>query len=68
VSPVAGDISAEESGVVVAAAGGRGDALANVAGIMDNLAPTHGVDNEIWDRVSRINVTASCASPAPWCR
>ena len=34
------------------------DALANVAGIMDNFAPIHEVDDAIWDRVFRINVTA----------
>lgn len=57
--PVAGDISTEETvSAVVAAAGGRVDALANVAGIMDNFAPVHEVDDELWDRVFRINVTA----------
>ncbi|MGF9647289.1 SDR family NAD(P)-dependent oxidoreductase [Pseudarthrobacter oxydans] len=57
--PVAGDISTEETvAAVVAAAGGRIDALANVAGIMDNFAPVHEVDDELWDRVFRINVTA----------
>ncbi|WP_284980354.1 SDR family NAD(P)-dependent oxidoreductase [Arthrobacter sp. fls2-241-R2A-200] len=57
--PVAGDISTEETvAAVVAAAGGRVDALANVAGIMDNFAPVHEVDDELWDRVFRINVTA----------
>lgn len=56
--PVAGDISTEETvAAVVAAAGGRVDALANVAGIMDNFAPIHEVDDELWDRVFRINVT-----------
>ena len=57
--PVAGDISTEETvAAVVAAAGGRVDALANVAGIMDKFAPIHDVDDETWDRVFRINVTA----------
>ena len=57
--PVAGDISTEETvAAVVAAAGGRIDALANVAGIMDNFAPVHEVDDELWDRDFRINVTA----------
>ncbi|WP_461172715.1 SDR family NAD(P)-dependent oxidoreductase [Arthrobacter sp. Z1-9] len=57
--PVAGDISTEETvAAVVAAADGRVDALANVAGIMDNFAPIHEVDDELWDRVFRINVTA----------
>lgn len=57
--PVAGDISTEETvAAVVAAAGGRVDALANVAGIMDNFAPIHDLDDETWERVFRINVTA----------
>ena len=57
--PVPGDISTEEAvAAVVAAAEGRVDALANVAGIMDNFAPVHDVDDETWDRVFRINVTA----------
>ena len=43
---------------VAAAAGGRVDALANVAGIMDNFTPIHEVDDETWERVFRINVTA----------
>ena len=57
--PVAGDISSEETiAAVVAAAGGRVDALANVAGIMDNFAPIHEVDDATWERVFRINVTS----------
>ncbi|MET4094142.1 SDR family NAD(P)-dependent oxidoreductase [Arthrobacter sp. UYCu712] len=57
--PVPGDISTEETvAAVVVAAGGRVDALANVAGIMDNFAPIHEVDDELWERVFRINVTA----------
>ena len=57
--PVAGDITTEETvAAVVIAAGGRIDALANIAGIMDNFAPIHEVDDELWDRVFRINVTA----------
>lgn len=57
--PVAGDISTDETiAAVVTAAGGRVDALANVAGIMDNFTPIHEVDDDIWERVFRINVTA----------
>ncbi|MDQ0146673.1 SDR family NAD(P)-dependent oxidoreductase [Pseudarthrobacter niigatensis] len=57
--PVAGDISTEETvAAIVGAAGGKVDALANVAGIMDNFAPIHDVDDDTWDRVFRINVTA----------
>ncbi|WP_248760834.1 SDR family NAD(P)-dependent oxidoreductase [Pseudarthrobacter sp. SSS035] len=57
--PVAGDISTEETvAAVLTAAGGQVDALANIAGIMDNFAPIHEVDDDLWDRVFRINVTA----------
>ncbi len=57
---VAGDISTEETiTAIAAAADGRVDALANVAGIMDNFSPVHEVDDELWDRVFRINVTAT---------
>ncbi|ELT42703.1 short-chain dehydrogenase/reductase SDR [Arthrobacter nitrophenolicus] len=57
--PIAGDISMEETvAAIVAAAGGRVDALANVAGIFDNFLPVHEVDDELWERVFRINVTA----------
>jgi len=57
--PVAGDISTEETvAAVIAATGGRIDALANVAGIMDNFAPIHEIEDDLWDRVFRINVTA----------
>ena len=59
VVPVAGDISDEVTvAAIVAAAGGRVDALANVAGIMDHFAPIHEVDDATWDAVFRINVTA----------
>jgi NAD(P)-dependent dehydrogenase (short-subunit alcohol dehydrogenase family) len=57
--PVPGDISTEETiAAILAAAGGRVDALANVAGIMDNFTPIHEVDDDTWERVFRINVTA----------
>ncbi len=57
--PVAGDIFTEETvAAVIAATGGQVDALANVAGIMDNFAPIHEVDDDLWERVFRINVTA----------
>lgn len=42
---------------IVKAAGTRIDALANVAGIMDNMTPLHEVSDEIWDRVIAVNVT-----------
>ncbi len=56
---VAGDLS---DGAVIdrimAAAGGRVDALANVAGIMDGFLPTAEVDDATWDRVMAVNLTA----------
>lgn len=57
--PVAGDISAEPAvQAVVAAAGGRVDGLANVAGIMDGFLPPAEVDDATWERVMAVNVTA----------
>lgn len=56
---VAGDISSEETiAKVVAAADGKVDALANIAGIMDRFQPIHEVDDATWDRVFTINVTS----------
>ena len=56
---VSGDISDEDTvAAVVAAAEGRVDALANVAGIMDHFAPIHEVDDATWERVFSVNVTA----------
>ena len=58
VVPVVGDVSNESDVArIVAAAAGRVDALANVAGIMDNFTPVHEVSDEVWERVFRINVT-----------
>lgn len=57
--PVTGDISTEEGArTVVDAAGGRVDALANVAGIMDAFLPPAEVDDATWDRVLAVNLTA----------
>ncbi|MFD0045852.1 SDR family NAD(P)-dependent oxidoreductase [Pseudarthrobacter scleromae] len=57
--PVAGDISKEDAVQgVVAAAGGRIDALANVAGIMDSFQPVHELDDGTWERVLDVNLTA----------
>ncbi|WSW30754.1 SDR family oxidoreductase [Streptomyces sp. NBC_01003] len=57
VAPVTADITSPTSAdAVLAAAGGRVDALANVAGVMDDDAAVHEVDDTIWDRVMRINV------------
>ncbi len=57
---VAGDISAQaDVDAIVAAAGGRIDALANVAGITDDFSPLHETSDEIWDRVIRVNLTGT---------
>lgn len=57
--PAAGDISAEDAVQrVVAAANGRIDALANVAGIMDSFQPVHEVDDATWERVLNVNLTS----------
>lgn len=56
---VAGDVSSEETTQrIVEAAGPRIDVLANVAGIMDGFLPLGEVDDETWERVFRVNVTA----------
>lgn len=56
---MAGDIT-DQSFVdgVVAAAGGRVDLLANVAGIMDHFVPLGELDDVLWDRVLGVNLTA----------
>jgi NAD(P)-dependent dehydrogenase (short-subunit alcohol dehydrogenase family) len=57
--PVAADIvTGEGLEAVMAAAGGRVDALANVAGIMDAFLPPAEVDDATWERVFAVNVTA----------
>jgi NAD(P)-dependent dehydrogenase (short-subunit alcohol dehydrogenase family) len=42
---------------VVAAAGGRIDVVANVAGIMDHFLPLGEVDDATWSRVLDVNIT-----------
>ncbi|MFH8484081.1 SDR family NAD(P)-dependent oxidoreductase [Streptomyces longisporoflavus] len=57
VVPVTADITEPASAeAVLAAASGRVHALANVAGVMDDDAAVHEVDDTTWDRVMRINV------------
>ena len=51
-------LAREGAQAVVAAAGGRVDALANVAGIMDAFLPPAEVDDATWERVFAVNVTA----------
>jgi NAD(P)-dependent dehydrogenase (short-subunit alcohol dehydrogenase family) len=59
IRPVAGDLTAADViDRVVAAADGKVDGLANVAGIMDGFLPAGEVDDDTWDRVFNINVTA----------
>lgn len=56
---VAGDITSQ--GIVdevVAAAGGKVDALANIAGIMDKFEPIHEVEDSTWERVFNVNVNS----------
>jgi len=59
ITPIAGDLSREESvQTVLAAAEGRVDVLANIAGIMDGFLPAAEVDDATWDRVMAVNVTS----------
>ncbi|SKC50227.1 SDR family NAD(P)-dependent oxidoreductase [Krasilnikoviella flava] len=54
---VAGDITSPESvEEIVRAAGDRVDALANVAGIMDDMGAVHELTDAMWERVMRVNV------------
>ncbi len=56
---VAGDLVREDSvQAVAAAAGGRIDVLANVAGIMDAFLPAAEVDDATWERVIAVNMTS----------
>ncbi|QEO08863.1 SDR family NAD(P)-dependent oxidoreductase [Protaetiibacter larvae] len=57
---VAGDITKQESvDAIVAAAGSRIDALANVAGINDDFSPLHETSDATWDRVIGVNLTGT---------
>jgi NAD(P)-dependent dehydrogenase (short-subunit alcohol dehydrogenase family) len=53
---VTADIT-DDAGVrkIVEAAGDTVDALANVAGIMDNMTPLHEMSDEVWNRVMAVN-------------
>ncbi|MCV2395145.1 SDR family NAD(P)-dependent oxidoreductase [Actinotalea sp. M2MS4P-6] len=56
---VAGDVSDPVfADQLVAAAGGKVDGLANVAGIMDAFLPPAEVDDATWERVLGVNLTA----------
>ncbi len=57
---VTGDITRQDDiDAVVAAAGERIDALANVAGVNDDFSPLHETSDSTWDRVMAINVTGA---------
>ncbi|MCR2828300.1 SDR family NAD(P)-dependent oxidoreductase, partial [Microbacterium sp. zg.Y909] len=57
---VVADIT-DDAGIarIVEAAGDTIDALANVAGIMDDMTPIGEVTDAVWDRVMAINVTGT---------
>ncbi|MDN4474791.1 SDR family oxidoreductase [Demequina sp. SYSU T00192] len=58
ITVVTADVTKDEDiAAVLEAAGGRIDALANVAGIMDNMTPLGEVTDEVWERVFAVNVT-----------
>jgi NAD(P)-dependent dehydrogenase (short-subunit alcohol dehydrogenase family) len=55
---VAGDITKQDDiDRIVAEAGDRIDALANVAGVNDDFSPAHETSDAVWDRVIAINLT-----------
>lgn len=59
ITTVAGDLTQQDAiDAVVAAAGDRIDALANVAGINDDFSPAGETTDAVWDRVIAINLTA----------
>jgi NAD(P)-dependent dehydrogenase (short-subunit alcohol dehydrogenase family) len=57
VHAVSADITSEDGvAAIVAAAEGRVDALANVAGLSDDFAPMHEVSDSVLERVFDVNV------------
>ena len=57
---VAGDITSQKDiDAIIAAADGRIDALANVAGINDDFSPLHETSDATWDRVLAVNLTGA---------
>lgn len=57
VTVLVGDITNDESVKhIVEVAGEQIDALANVAGIMDNMTPLHEMSDDVWNRVMNVNV------------
>lgn len=56
---IAGDITKTDNiEAVFGACQGRLDGLANVAGIMDGFLPIGEIDDETWDKVLAVNLTA----------
>ncbi len=51
----------DDAGVarIVDAAGDTIDALANIAGIMDDMTPVGDLSDAVWERVMRVNVTGT---------
>lgn len=57
---VVGDITKQDDvDAIVAAAGERIDALANVAGVNDDFSPLHETTDATWERVIGINLTGA---------
>jgi len=57
---VTGDITQQDDvDAIMAAAGGRIDALANIAGINDDFSPLHETSDAMWDRVIGVNLTGA---------
>ncbi|WP_062515927.1 SDR family NAD(P)-dependent oxidoreductase [Demequina gelatinilytica] len=57
ITTVTADVTQEaDIARVLDAAGDRIDALANVAGIMDNMTGLHDVSDDVWSRVFAVNV------------
>lgn len=55
--PVVGYITTEQGiAAIVDTAAGRVDALANVAGLLDDFSPLHEVDDSVLERVFNVNV------------
>ncbi|WP_432521459.1 SDR family NAD(P)-dependent oxidoreductase [Kineococcus sp. SYSU DK006] len=56
-TPVGADITDDASiASVLEAAGGRVDALANIAGVMDDMSALHEMSDAVWRRVFAVNV------------
>lgn len=54
---VTADVATQEGvDAIMAVAGDKIDALANVAGIMDDFGPVHELKDELWQRVMAVNV------------